>query len=300
MSKPTNLRCFIIAPVDVDTSVLRSALEQRNIKWVDAASAEPGSSILDTIESAIRHANFVCVVIPQGIGATNVCFELGLATGLRKPVLLFVEPGVEIPVDLASFAYVRAAHTDQGAIAFNLDAFLEHSLQRPKARQRVSRPRPKEINIDWARDKVVTLEQMPPSMAAEALEELVVSLFEQMGAVVIRQPSKAKLGVDMALWLDEVQSSLGNPLLVEVKLGRLTESRVIEVEEQLRNYISKTHARAGLLVYLDREGQRFMRVRPSWPLVFRFDVRDLIELSSRGELVKTLLAERNRAAHPGG
>lgn len=300
MGKPANLRCFIIAPVDVDTSVLRTALEQRNVRWADATAAEPGSSILDTIESAIRRADFVCVVIPQGVRATNVYFELGLARGFRKPVLLFIEPGVDIATELAPFEYVRAAFTDHQAIAFNLDAFLEHFPRKPRGRPRIFHPMPTEINMEWAKDKVVALEQMPRGVAGQAFQELVASVFERTGAVVTRQPGRPERGVDMALWLDEVQSSLGNPLLVEVKLGRLTESKVAEVEEQLRTYISKTRAQAGLLVYLGREGQRFVKVGARWPLVFRFDVCELIELISRGELGKTLLAERNRAAHSGG
>ena len=75
--------------------------------------------------------------------------------------------------------------------------------------------------------------------------------------MVKQQLGSPASGVDMALWLDEVESSLGNPLLVEVKLGRLTESKIAQAEDQLRSYIVKTHARAGLLVYLDRQGHRF-------------------------------------------
>ena len=320
MGKLTKLTCFIVTPVGADTSTLRTALEQRNVKWVDATSAKPKLSILNTIEAAIRHADFVCVVIPYGVETPNVYFELGIATGLQKPVLLFVEPGVIIGADLASLEYLRATLKDQRAIDFNLDAFLDHFPQKPKARlmkppvdelaieakpprteapSRMRYYKSKELNIEWAKRSVSEIEQMSPALAGPEFEELVARLFREAGAVVRQQPSEFDRGVDMALWLDEVESSLRNPLMIEVKLGRLTESIITEAENLLRVHIAKARAGAGLLVYLDREGQLFTKARAYWPLVFRLNIHELIELVGSGGLVKNLLAERNRVAHLG-
>jgi len=322
MGKLTKLTCFIVAPVGADTSVLRTALEQRNVKWVDATSAKPKWSILTTIESAIQNANFVCAVIPHGVKTSNVYFQLGMATGLRKPVLLFVEPGVDITVELASFEYVRATFDDEHAIDFNLDVFLDHLPPKPKVRTmkppadaamrafgpklieteypaRVQHPISKEINVEWARRSISEIEQMPPMQAGQEFEKLVARLFREAGAIVRQQPSEFERGVDMALWLDEVKSSLQNPLMVEVKLGKLTKSSINEAEKTLRIHIAKARAEAGLLVYLDREGQVFTKVKAYWPLVFRFNIHELIELVGNGELVKNILAERNRVAHFG-
>jgi len=135
--------------------------------------------------------------------------------------------------------------------------------------------------------------------AGQEFEKLVARLFREAGAIVRQQPSEFERGVDMALWLDEVKSSLRNPLMVEVKLGRLTESSIVEAEKTLRIHMAKARAEAGLLVYLDREGKLFVKVRADWPLVFRLNIHELIELVGSGGLVKNLLAERNRVAHHG-
>lgn len=322
MGKLTKLTCFITAPVGVDTSMLRTVLEQRNVKWVDATSAKPKWSILTTIESAIQNSNFVCAVIPHGVKTSNVYFQLGIATGLRKPVLLFTEPGVDITAELASFEYVRAAFDDAHAIDFNLGAFLDHLPPSPKARimkppmdtsRRTVEHKPlrtevyyerrhpefKELNVEWARRSISEIEQMPHTQAGPEFETLVARLFREAGAIVRQQPSEAERGVDMALWLDEARSSLQNPLMVEVKLGRLTESSINEAEEALRTGMAKARAEVGLLVYLNREGKVFVKVRAYWPLVFRLDIRELIDVLGNGKLVKTLLAERNRVAHHG-
>jgi len=320
MGKLMKLTCFIVAPVEADTGTLRTALEQRNVKWVDATSAKPKLSILNTIESAIRHADFVCVVIPRGVETPNIYFELGIAIGFQKPVLLFVEPGVDITADLASLDYLRATLTDQPAIDFNLDAFLDHFPRRPKARptkppeyalsiepksSRTEAPsgmrhfESRVLNIEWAKRGVSEIEQMPPALAEPKFEELVARLFVEAGAVVRQQRGEFEGGVDMALWLDEVRSSLRNPLMVQVKLGKLSESAITEAENLLRVHIAKARAEAGLLVYLDREGQLFVKVRAYWPLVFRLNIHELIELIGSGELAKNLLAERNRVAHLG-
>lgn len=49
--------CFISAPLAVDTTPLRLALQERGIHWSDARSAKAKGSTLDTIESAIALGN---------------------------------------------------------------------------------------------------------------------------------------------------------------------------------------------------------------------------------------------------
>jgi hypothetical protein len=318
-SKVMKLTCFIAAPVGADTGTLRTALEQRKIKWIDATSARPKWSMLMTIESAIRSASFVCAVIPHDAEASGVYFQLGIAAGLRKPVLLLVEPGVAIIADLASLNYLRATLNDQQAIAFNLDAFLDHFAQKPEPRSTGRLPRrvearsrqprgdagaempykSKQLDVEWAKHAMSEIEQMTPASASRKLEELVVGLLEEARAVVRQQPGEFTQGVDMALWLDEVESGLRNPIMVEIKLGTLTEARIDEAENLLRRHVATGYAGAGLLVYLDRGGQTFARVRACWPLIFRLSIHDLVDLVGGGKLGKTLLAERNRVAHSG-
>lgn len=305
MDKQTALKsCFIVASIAVNIETLRSALANRGIQVRDALSLPSGpGSILGAIESAIRGADFICaIIVPQM--SPNVLFEIGLAYGARKPLFLIVDKGADLPANLKDIFYVRASPSDAKAIEFNLNHFLEHQARG------VSRKYP-EIFRDSQGGPYIpssslkgmlraTLESLQRSEGAEAalaLESLVADLFAEASAVVAQERYHPDAGADMAVWLDDIESSLGNPLLVEVKSGRLSQRRLEQAELQLRRYLTQTNAQAGLLVYFDQAGQRFPSSSSMWPLVVRFDVRDLADIISRGELVATLLKERNKAAH---
>src|SRR5258707_11176091 len=120
MQKAYLKTCFISAPVKVDTFTLRKALESRGVRWSDASAAKPGTSILNTIESAIEGADFVCVVLPTGFENKNVLFEMGLARGLKRPLLVFLGEGASIPWDLQGFAYARTRLADEKSVNFHL------------------------------------------------------------------------------------------------------------------------------------------------------------------------------------
>jgi len=291
--------CFIAAPIAVNTETLRKVLMDRGIQVKDALSLPAGpGSIIGAIESAIRDADFVCAVIPLQM-SPNVLFEIGLAYGARKPLFLVVDKEADLPANLKDIFYVRASPWDNEAIEFNLDHFLEHPTRGVPRRQRITVKEPKpsppqELRID---EKLESLRRLEGSERAMALESLVADLLKQAGAVVTRERYYPDTGADMAAWLDGIESSLGNPVLVEVKAGHLSEQRLRQAELQLQHYLAQTNARAGLLIYFDQMGRRFPSSPSTWPLVVRFDVRDFADIVSRGQLVAALLAERNKAAH---
>lgn len=300
MRKKTALKtCFIAAPIAVDIRPLRKVLMDLGIQVKDALSLPPGpGSVVGAIESAIRDVDFVCAVIPRKM-SSNVLFEIGLAYGARKPLFLIVDKEADLPANLKDIFYVRASPWDTEAIKFNLDHFLEHPTRGIPRRQRAITKEPKpsplqELRID---ERLESLHSLQGSERAMALENLVADLFKQASAVVTQERYYRDTGADMAIWLDGIESSVGNPVLVEVKAGRLSEQRLQQAELRLQHYLVQTNARAGLLIYLDQRGQRFSPSPPMWPLVVRIDVRDLADVVSKGELVATLIAERNRAAH---
>jgi hypothetical protein len=92
--------CFIAAPIRTDTTALRTALENRRIDWTDAVAATPGSSFFDTIQAAIESSDFVCAVLSADAENGSVFFEMGLARGLDRPLLVFAEEGAAVPADL--------------------------------------------------------------------------------------------------------------------------------------------------------------------------------------------------------
>jgi GTP cyclohydrolase II len=131
------------------------------------------------------------------------------------------------------------------------------------------------------------------------LTTFLVNLLKTEGAVVSQQHGDRDKGVDMALWIDSLESSLGNPILVEIKMSCLTEDQLKIAEDQLRRYLTTTNSRSGLLLYLDREKKRFRRATLGMPLIIRLDIRDLINELRTKTLSRVLLSERNAMVHQG-
>ncbi len=290
--------CFIAAPISVDTSRLRAALEMRKVRWIDAAAAAPtGASVITTIESAIRQANFVCAVLSDNSESPWVLFELGLAKGLRRPILIFAEPGTKMPAELQDINYARVSLDDPGAIEFHLDAFLKNSPRHP-ARPKPHRHRQAQTDISWLEEKLTSLPTDQASQRAFQFEAIVAQLFEQAGAVVSTNQAP-DTGADMVVWLDQLQASLPNPLVVEARIGHLTPQKLSQSEEQIRRYANAVHGGAGFLIYYDFDGRDFGPAERQWPLVFRYSVRQFAALVARGELVREVLGRRNRLTHWG-
>jgi hypothetical protein len=305
MDKKTVLKsCFIAAQTNVDIAPLLSVLGDHGILMRYALSLLPGTgTILGRIDSAIRDADFVCAVISPQI-SPNVLFEIGLAYGARKPLFLIVDKEADLPDALKDIFYVRASPSDVEAIGFNLDHFLKHSTRRIVQRRQKAPEEPVKLPYipgsslrGMLRAKVESLQRLEGSERALALESIVADLLREASPVVARETHGADSGADIAVWLDGIESSFENPILVEVKSGPLSEQHLEQAELQLQHYLTQTNAGAGLVVYSDPTGRRFPASPMAWPLVIRFDVRDFADTIFKGELADVLLAERNRAVH---
>jgi len=279
--------CFISAPIMIDTSALRQALAERQIEWSDQTTIESGRSIVDSVDHALAMSDFVCLVLPEG-GHAYVLFELGMAYAKRKPVLAFIGPRVELPVDIMSLTYVRADPSNRAAVESALSMFLEHAIPKPSGRtgKAEARPKPK---------------LTPPSARSTAIayecEQRTAQILEEAGFILSWASEPHDRGADFAIWVDELQHSLGNPLLVEVKAGNLTLKRINEAASQLRAHVSKTHGRCGLLVYWDQSNREYPFISAEWPLIFQLSGPTLTRLVHEDRLIDELLRLRNDVVH---
>ena len=127
MTDKTFGTCFISAPFGVNTLPLRKILEQRGIKWSDATSVEVGASWIDQLETILGTNSFVCAFIPAKLDTqlgNNVFLEIGYALGKSRPVLLFVEPGVNLDFQLRGLPYARMTLENEEAVNMHLETFL--------------------------------------------------------------------------------------------------------------------------------------------------------------------------------
>lgn len=136
-----------------------------------------------------------------------------------------------------------------------------------------------------------------PNLTEAQVIPFLFALFQKEGAIVSQYYGHIEKGADMALWIDPLTNSLGNPILVEVKIGHLTEPRLLLAEEQLRHYLITTSVQSGLLLYLDVEKKTFGRSTNDSPLIVRLDIRELINRLEKQSLVQILLSERDAMVH---
>ena len=288
--------CFISAPFNVDIAPLRNLLQERVLQVHDALSAPSGTgTISSSIAAVIRDSDFICAVLtPES--RDNISFEIGFAAGCRKPIFLVVDENVEIPVLLQDIFYLRASPSQVDTIEFNLDNFLEHAGKTTRRAHRTIRE-PLISQPDPRLDKMESLWEFSPSERAQKLESLIADLFRESGAVVSHETRLGDVGVDMAVWLNDIESSLGNPVLVEIKVGKISEGQLKVAEAKLREYLNRTNARVGVVIYLDQDGRRFSSSPNRFPLIIRLDARDAAGLLSENGFSRVLISERNKVAH---
>jgi nucleoside 2-deoxyribosyltransferase len=93
---------------------IREVLESQGIESVLATDFGAGGTLTDQIQGAIRKAE---IIVADLTGTNpNVLFEVGMALGLRKPVLLLSqEPVKDVPFDLHAHQVAMYQPENMGA-----------------------------------------------------------------------------------------------------------------------------------------------------------------------------------------
>ena len=86
-------------------------------------------------------------------------------------------------------------------------------------------------------------------VTTDQIESVVVATMRESGVRVIRHASQPEHGADLAVWIDQLDSQLGNPILVEVKARIPDSSSAALLARQAREYLSRAGARTILIVY---------------------------------------------------
>jgi hypothetical protein len=245
---------------------------------------------LEVLDKEISRSDFVCVVLPEERQG-NIFFELGMAYAKRKPILAFIGSPLQLPSDILTLTYFRADPTNQEAVRLALGTFLEHATLTA-----VGRTRKPSAKIGLPKEGATGV---VPVSAAE-FEQQTATLLQKAGFIVSGPTELRDQGADFAVWIDELEHSLGNPLLVEVKAGDLSAGRLRDAASRLRQYVAKTHGRCALLIYWDMHNREFPLVSAEWPLILQLSGTALTRLVSEGQLVQELIRLRNAAVHGGG
>ena len=269
--------------------------------------------IAETIREAIQGADVVVAVVGARSSVANVAYELGIATALRRRIVLVADPAANLPSSWQGLFMIHARPANVAAVEFRLRAYLRHELKSPIPPGRVPERAPVTTDALPALAHHAARERAPPRhrsrkgpeearqpagayLADSAAEAQVAAIFERAGLEVIWHPTKQRSEFDLAVWIVELEAVLGNPLLVEVS-GQANQSAGRSALENFRAKLEAIGRPAGLWV-TSGEGVPFS-AGARLPLVISASIADLERLRDRSQLVKWLVEQRNQIVHGG-
>lgn len=289
-------KAYIAAPPQVDTAFLRECLLAEQISFDDAYTFRANQSARDLLLRRVRNADFVIALITSGSWST---YEIGIADALGKPVLVLAAPDVELPPFLATHQHLRTEFYETPLLRLTIEKFVDEvRMGGRRLSTRHTKPKPTTLSPFDLQQIAGQIRDARATAGAEKIEELVQQLLKSVSVTVASQDADHKdRGVDFAVWEDALAHTVGNPLLVEVKAGTLTRKRLMVAEQELVHAMHASRARFALLLYLDREGQRFPQIYGESHSVLRYDIEDLAQELQHRPFANIVLEGRNNLVH---
>jgi nucleoside 2-deoxyribosyltransferase len=289
------VRCFVAARSTTDTEPIRALLTARGIIPVLAHEAPaPGLTVADAITSLISGSDMVLALLDRGDrAAANVAFELGYAFALNKKLLVVASPDADIPAAISALFCIRTSFDDTEAVSFALDQLLAAPVptSRPqRSPERVGRP----IGA-FAEQLLDRLDSEHAKADGQALEQLVIEAVLASGASVATPLPEANGDhADIAVWSDDLEPWVGNPLLIQVK-GHIKGERDAAVARSVL-MSSAEQGRGGLAIVLYGGGPSPEDAAAfSSPSVLFMGLRDFLERLRSHRLVDVILPVRDAA-----
>ena len=295
--------CFVIAARGVAVERFFEALRKESIEPFFISDFLQSSNLTSSaLRGAFRSADLIVAFLAPGQPSENVIFEIGLAIGLGRPLMIFSSGDAMLPFDLANF---RVEHIDistlESAIpsikrffdskekAYPAERLIGDEAQPEKKRPYVRGP---DFHNELAR--IRALSDRPVEF-----ERAIAGLLSSLGWTVAEaRPDARGRAPDVAVWIDEIQKEVGNPLAVEIK----TSLKPVDVERvrlQLTRYLQTAGAKAGLILYGGPDLSLNFNIVQSFPpiLALSFDkFADLLEQERFPDALRASFAQAKRSA----
>jgi restriction endonuclease len=247
-SSASQLTCFIAAEHSLERSLLRRQLEERQITCFSLDRVATVSGPTGSVYALIRRSDFVVGVLSSNANP-NVVFELGVALGLKKPLLLFGDrSSSSIPSDLAGINILRLDKLVPEAWSGYIDAFLQtvrpgKGVSTKSPGQKGGEPARRWREIRGELDRLV--ETRGAGSAAE-FERLIERAFVRGGFPASSSPGK-DFGADFAVASPKLVEAFGLPILIEVKFN-VERGLPRDTVDRLAALIRERRGGAGLVV----------------------------------------------------
>lgn len=244
-----------------------------------------GVTVLDQLSKALAQADLVIFVLTTPAANANVYFEIGLALGQGKKLMVIAPEDVaDVPADIRELLVVKAQPDNDEAIEYPLDQFLaaprSHAEAGAASTARIG-GRPLGDMADALIRRAESLKSRVAHQPTEAdayleLEQIVSSALQESHVAPIVPSLRQGKRIDFAAWVDELDSLGLNPLLIELKLRLDTAGTINAAVEQAHTYLGSFRARAILIVYLVGPRAEAERLALSPYSILLLDLVDLL------------------------
>jgi nucleoside 2-deoxyribosyltransferase len=296
MNRP--IKCFISSASRIDLSVFYQILERLNVNYQNLYDFSIEKPIAEIIKQNIRECDFVVAIIDNN--SQNVYYEIGLAEGLNKPVFLLAEKETKIPLYLEGRIYYQIDWSkNTNLVELSLKSYIEDiKNERFKNKKKSSSNKSKKLSLKDTDEIFLQLSKLREFNNEHQISNLLSDLFKKLDIQAVSELKiKDKSWVDMAILNENLSSYFGNLLLIEIKAGNISNDVMLRAEEQLVNYLNKTDASTGLLLYLDRNNRRFDFASQINPNILKFDIEDFVRGIASEGFEKLLMRTRNELVH---
>jgi len=295
--------CFVSAPAGVNLTRIKQILLERDIEFIHPSEVlSHGQSISEKVSKLISLSDIFIAVFDNIHENGNTLFELGLAAGYKKQIIILTPPSFSLPSDLTGYLILRVTQDNLDALGFSLDQMLTATLKKLKKREtktyndikKTRKPISNKIH-----ELKIKLDELDPRVASYTLERFVADLLKESGISVIQQSEKPDTGADFAIWSDELGAILGNPILIEIKRAISDRAQAIKVTNQINRYIKKSNSKSAIVLYLEGlPSDSVQEITNKFNILF-FRLGDIVEQLQNNTFADTIRIRRNVIAHGG-
>lgn len=298
-SMKKKLKCFISSNFNSDLSKIENLLFTLDVDVSDFRNLPVGFSFSDALKKAIKESDFILGLLTTE--SKNVLYELGIAEALGKPMFLLFEKDVKAPFFLEgkmSYQLDWSKSTQLLELSLKnyiLDVTNSHTRYRKKPAQKENT----KLKIDETNEKLLSLRGLREGNFREAdVLNIIMNVLKELNIQAVSELAlEDKSRVDIAITNEGLSHYFGNPILIELKTGNINQNTIEIAQYQLQNYINKTDANFGILLYFDKKGRVITSESSKVPNILMFDVEDFIQGISSEGFEKFLIKTRNHSFH---
>jgi hypothetical protein len=251
VAETTGQVCYVSGGTSADQLAVGAKLQSLGLSVLSSTDIGPSAKTrTEAVRDLVHRADLVVLFLEPNTSYTTL-FEAGLAVGLAKRLLLITDPSIDVPFDLASVPRVRAKATDIEALEYAVRQILR-APRRRKGKTGLRRAPKLNDTADSLVARAARGDEPPERIVGEALT--------RAGVVWVRPDRLSDLG-DFAVWADELDPVVGNPVFVEVKYA--SQPGHFEDPSAFRERVARGGALFGLVLYA---GVTAGRVRWSYAL----------------------------------